>query len=309
MKKLILLVVPLLLFVQACDDSFNPNADFLERNALNGIMRADTSFQVITLTRSYQPEGEPPYTDLHGVPITGAEVNVWYQYKLYPFRDSMYVNENGDEVHFYYNDSLKPVNNEFIDVEALLPNNLLLRSATQTPSTRYFFFTGSADKIPEDFDGQTLHFEWTHYPDTYYLPRLVMYYFDSSTADETVKTYQLPAQIDGDGNMVYPVYTRNNFYEFNRSAINQALINLGAENPDASIFVVNAALELMILDPALSTYYSSIEGGLDGFTVKTDLPDFTNIEGGFGIFGSFSIKPWTLTFSNDYLGAYGFRTY
>ena len=44
----------------SCDQSINPNAPFRERFILNGIMKSDTSYQIVTLTHSYQPEGYDP---------------------------------------------------------------------------------------------------------------------------------------------------------------------------------------------------------------------------------------------------------
>ena len=63
MKKVILLM-PLLvsLYFISCDDSFNPYAPFTGDYILNGIMRGDTSYQVVTLTHSYQPKSTDPLT-------------------------------------------------------------------------------------------------------------------------------------------------------------------------------------------------------------------------------------------------------
>ena len=65
-------------------------------------------------------------------------------------------------------------------------------------------------------------------------------------------------------------------------------------------------LELIIYDEYLSNYYSSIQQGLDGFTVKLDNPDYSNIKGGLGIFGSYIKKDYTIGFKPSFLQSVGF---
>ena len=66
-------------------------------------------------------------------------------------------------------------------------------------------------------------------------------------------------------------------------------------------------MDLLIFDEYLSSYYSSIQLGVSGFTIRIDDPDFSNIKGGLGIFGSYVRTKYTLRFSSPYLKSLGFQ--
>jgi hypothetical protein len=51
----------------------------------------------------------------------------------------------------------------------------------------------------------------------------------------------------------------------------------------------HAMFELIQVDPPLYNYYNIVNGFQDEFSVRTDLPDYTNIRGGVGVFGSFTV--------------------
>jgi hypothetical protein len=50
--------------------------------------------------------------------------------------------------------------------------------------------------------------------------------------------------------------------------------------------VTRALYVLTQVDANLYTYYSVVNGFLDPYSIRTDLPDFTNITGGVGLFGA-----------------------
>ena len=74
-------------------------------------------------------------------------------------------------------------------------------------------------------------------------------------------------------------------------------------------FIKNAEFDVIILDDNLAPYYFSIQTFLDGFTVILDQQDYSNIEGGYGVFGSFFKQTHDLIIEPDYIRSYGYKTY
>jgi hypothetical protein len=88
----------------------------------------------------------------------------------------------------------------------------------------------------------------------------------------------------------YPVLVRRNealTYEIAYSGVNAykaCLIDLKSRY--GAITVTGATYVLTQVDKSLYVYYNLANGFLDPFSIRADLPDFTNVRGGLGIFGS-----------------------
>lgn len=66
-------------------------------------------------------------------------------------------------------------------------------------------------------------------------------------------------------------------------------------------------LELSVFDKNLSTYYFTV--GLDdnSFAIGLDEGDYSNIENGFGIFGSFITQEFRISLSKNYVTSLGYN--
>ena len=317
MKKLgiFLFIITAALLNLSCENILNPNAPFRERYALTGIMRSDTTLQVVTLTRSYEPaDGFNPLTNTQDPAITGAEVNIWYKDTLYELRDTTLVRQDTthykDSVHCYYVKNLMPQENEYVDIEALLPNGLLLQSTTKLPDVNpYSFFDFSNDKVIPPTDKDYISVRWDTLANTIYSPRInIVYYVQGSTEK---KEWQVPLYYISDNGKSVPVYpnqTKINFVNISMETITRALNEISPGDADKSKYsIAEMDVELVVYDESLSTYYLSIQGGLDAFTVKLDMPDYSNIQGGYGVFGSYVRTVYKLKFTNNYLKSLGYQ--
>jgi len=315
MKKYILILVlfALALINYSCDQSINPNAPFRERFILNGIMKSDTSYQIVTLTHSYQPEGYDPKEYVDDPAINNAEVNIYYNNQLYHMRDTVIARKDpsryGDSVKYYYNPDLKPGPGKVIEIDALLPNGLLLQAESKTPDIPQFgFFDYNSDKlIPPSF-GSTIKVDWQDIASILYAPRInINYYVDGDT---TIHHKEVPIFYYSDAGSLRPVYPtpgRKHFVELDLETIKLALNEIPTNGKSKSQYSISdMTLELIVYDEYLSNYYSSIQQGLDGFTVKLDNPDYSNIKGGFGMFGSYIKKDYTIGFKPSFLQSAGF---
>ena len=158
MKKVIFISLLILLsfYFLSCDNSFSPYAPFTEDYILNGIIRGDTSYQVVTLTHSYQPDGSDPLAYKNDPAIVGARVEITYDNKIYVLRDSSITSI--DTLHFdslfrfYYTNDLGPDVNKTISIKAVLPNGKVLTADTKTPNTGTSIYGYDFFEFTSDFD-------------------------------------------------------------------------------------------------------------------------------------------------------------
>ncbi len=315
MKKIILYaVLPVLVLISfSCQNSLNPNAPFRERNILTGVMRSDTTLQIVTLTHSYEPaDGFNPYTNTTDPAIIGAEVNMWYRDTLYEMRDTTLprsdTSQYKDSIHCYYVNNLRPEPNQYVDIEALLPNGLLLQSFTKTPDVSpNGFWDYNNDKVIPPAVNNFVYIKWKGLTGVLYSPKIVITYYKKGSTEAL--EYPVPlyySNLDGVSTPIYPKQTKENSITLDMSTISRALNDLpnGESKSDFSIAEMN--VHMIVYDENLSTYYSSIQLGADAFTVRLDLPDYSNVKGGFGVFGSYIRTNFQIKFTYDYLHSLGY---
>jgi hypothetical protein len=315
MKKILLINAAILLFLilTSCDESINPNAPFRERYSLNGIIKSDTSFQVITLTHSYQPEDNNPLSYVEDPAITEAEVNVYYDNKLYRMRDTSIIRSDTTHyktpLHFYYNSELKPGPNKTIEIDALLPNGILLQSVSTTPDVNSIgFFDYNSDKLIPPAAGSQSSVYWKFIPNILYDFKLFLKY--QVRGNSEIYKKEVPIFYSNENNSLVPVYpipTNEPKVTLDVETLTEFLDNLpepGKTKKDYLILGID--IDVIVYDEYLSNYYYSVRQGTDGFTVKLDAPDYSNVKGGFGIFGSYVKAYYDLRIRADYLSTIGF---
>ena len=85
-------------------------------------------------------------------------------------------------------------------------------------------------------------------------------------------------------------------------------ISAGDNNKSNYSVEIKPKVEVLVMDEALSRYYSSTSQSLNDLTVRLDENDYTNIEGGYGIFGTYITKQYTaISFIATYLESFGYN--
>ncbi|OGU36481.1 MAG: hypothetical protein A2068_10630 [Ignavibacteria bacterium GWB2_35_6b] len=314
MKLKIFIIIIAIAAIYSCEEDLNPNAEFLERNVLTCVISSDTNYQVLTLAKSYSINGLDPYENKVDPSIKGAEVIMWYNDQAFQFHDTTIERTDNSRydtpVTFYYNNNIRPAAGQPIEVEALLPNGILLRATTTVPPIRDVLFSGSDKLITLNNFKNHVEVRWTKFPNLFYHPVLVIKYYDKNTGDSKLQEKIVPTKYINNGNSVSPIFTvpsANYSVTFDQNAIDNAMREISEEDPVKSNYsILDAELKLMIFDENLSAYYSSVSTFLDGYTIKVDQPDFTNVNGGFGIFGSCVMKYYKLNFTEEYVESFGY---
>jgi len=311
--KLFLLLTSAFLFY-SCNNTFDPNAPFRRRYALNGIMRNDTTLQIVTISKSYEPaDGFNPLTSHQDPAVTNAQVNMWYKDTLYQMRDTTIVRHDTsrykDPVHCYYVNNLKPEENQFIDIEALLPNGLLLKSSTKLPAAPpNSFFDNNNDKAIPPTDKDSIRVKWAALDNTIYSPKIYIIYYVKGSSQE--KKWEVPlfyTTENGKDTAIYPKQTKKNYVDLSMATIEKVINEIPQGNSKKNYSISALEVEVVVYDVNLSTYYLSLQNGLDAFTVRLDSPDYSNVQGGYGIFGSYYRTDYSMRISYNYLKSLGFE--
>ncbi len=317
MKKFYIISSSLLflLIFPSCDQSLNPKNDYNERYVLNCILSGDTTYQVAMISHSYEVDGYDPYTNTTDPAVTGADLRLWYNGSVYVFRDSV-VSRLGnarydDSLRIYYLDNVHIDFNKPIEIEALLPNGRRLKSST-TSAKEIIFDDKNSSKVIPPVNTPLIDVYWNmNESNGFYFPSFTVTYFKKVNGQTEKHTIEVPlkyTQEDGESVPVYPVVSNQSSIAFDPDVIEQTLMSISEGDPDKNNYsiLLNNSIKVYSLDENLRRYYSSTS--LDNnFTVRLDENDFSNISGGFGVFGSYIVKEYDIRFIDKFITELGYN--
>ena len=214
-------------------------------------------------------------------------------------RDTNVVRSNTDNYstpqYFYYINNFKPNLGDEIEIEAKLKNGKILKSKTTIPSYSLFFVGGEIlyPKEEQLTGNNEIVWKLNNPKDDYiFAHRLFINYYDNNAQLNRV---QVPLRYDrnSDGNEIafYPRVSNETKAIYDTSVVNRILNEI---EPDTlsrnSITILNGEVEVNVMDENFGSYVNTIETFNDGFSIQVYENNFSNIEGGFGIFGSYITK-------------------
>ncbi len=305
---LLALIISVFTFI-SCDDSIDPKSTFKERYILNFVIRGDTTFQMATLTHSYNVDGVDPYSNKTDPAISDADIKIWYNGEVYTLRDTTIARTDtsryGTSVCYYYINNFTPGVNKPITVKAELNNGRTLTSQTTLPSD---IEIDSCDRIiPLSYKNQ-FSIVWQRLEEeVYYFVRFRIYYKNNSVFNivEVPLTYNY---VNGKPNPVYPGITKNTIFNYEKLALDTVMRKISEGDTKKSNYqIMRAEYEIIILDKSLSDYYSSTHGYMDNYSVRIDVTDYSNITGGYGIFASYRKQVLAATLKEDYILSFGYK--
>jgi len=316
MKRIISLVIILTtgLILTSCNEDFSPFTEKKNFSILNCILRSDTAYQTLTLSSSYQPDGYDPYTVANDPVIRGADVRVWVNDSVFVFRDSTAkrtdTSRYKDDIYFYYHKNMYLYPNANIEVEVILPGGKKLSAKSKTPQ-RLSFSSLSSTVISESIDDFAKIIWNTYSSDKYFLPRMTFSYYKLINGVQTKFTKIIPMRyltIDGNITPVFAQPGYSNQFFVHKSAIEKALEEISDNDADKSSYSICEFVHVDVLsfDNNLTRYYSSIQIK-DNLTISVDENDYTNINGGMGIFASYYKDTYRLKFFSNYITSMGYN--
>ena len=299
----------------SCEEDFNPYGDFKERYIFNCILRGDSTFQVAALTKSYNPATFNPDLITEDVAIKGADIRILSVDSVYIFKDSTIARTDTSSYktpfRFYFNNYFSLTPNKEIEVEVLLTNGRRIKSATKTPP-KVQFDQQSADVI-SDQSPNLIQFFWNAaFSGQHFYPRLVFTYSRKVNGTIEILTKEVPIKYSTEGGVEEPIFSQINVQtnlSVEKDAIIRALNEISAGDPNKQNYAIYefAVVQVLSLDQHLSRYYSTTNASLDDLTVRIDEKDYSNIEGGYGIFASYIKDEYKLKFFPAFVQSFGYK--
>lgn len=319
MRKILLLIFAAAgsFYFSACEEDLNINGDFRQKFVLNSILKGDTNFQIVNLSKSFEIHGFDPYSNKDDQSIYGAEVRIWVEDKIYELKDTI-IERNDTSiykfpVHFYYHPNLTFKSDQDISIEAVLPQGKILKSRTRAPSN--IDFTVNTTRIIPPESGNKVVFEWIpkyEHEDRIYTPRLYLNYYRQENGNLVYYSKNVPMDyifVNGKEKEYYSLPSYNGKLEISMNTVGHFLSDILEPGTNKSDYkIAGARLDVVIYDKNLTGYYVATNF-LDDLSIRIDAIDFSNIEGGLGVFGSYVIKSIDLGFDYQYLKEFGYQPY
>ncbi len=271
----------------SCENDLTPVVNFKKQYALNCIIRGDTTLQYATIIRSFSKEDYGKESAF----VPGAVLKLNYDGKDYFFSDTS--SGDPDNITYYYLKNLKLEKEKQLKIEVDLPDGTVLKSSTQTPDPGILIFEGDKIIPPSNLSNVfSINWRLINYigEPLYYKPFLYIDYRKNINDTTVYMQKEVPVQYNLVNEKYIPVYPKistNNSIEYPMDAINKALTDLQETDSVSNYDILNAKFVLWVFDKNSATYISSTEGFQEDFSLRIEAADFTNVQGGYGIFGSF----------------------
>jgi hypothetical protein len=318
MRKFLLysgFIITSVLFL-SCEENLNPYGELKDRYILTCLVRGDTTFQSATLTRDYQVSDMNGYSNNTDPNIKGAVIRIWSgNDKVAILRDTTITRPEGDPYQTpysaYYTKSFMPDSQSQLLIEAILPNGKRLTATTTTPLPIEINYS-RCDLLIPSLTTDKIQIGWYSVKQNpvYIVRATIHYYKNYSDGRKVSKIYEIPqqyVQYNGGYTPVYPKPTSGGGYVTDMAAISRAMQLISEGDSDkASYEIVGCLFEILSLDQPLSTYYNSTVRGSDTFSIKLTTTDYTNIQGGYGIFGVYTKQRVVSYFRHSYLQSFGY---
>lgn len=315
MKKFLTLFIIFIALI-SCEENFNPYGELKDRYILNCIIRGDTTFQTVTLTRDYQVENFDPYSNTEDVNVKNALIRIWNgNDKVSLFRDTTIERQVGDKYKTPYTvfktNDLMPTPNSKVEIEVILPNGKKLTSVANVPDVINITDSLSDKIIPPTDNKKYIKVSWfTNERNPVLIVRLAIYYFKHENGLKTRNLMTVPLNYIQYGNEWIPNYPKpvtDQAYSVDMNTINKAMELISKDDPNKSRYeILSCILEVLSLDTELRKYYFATARSRDIYSIKLDETDYSNINGGYGVFGVYMRTYWVLRFTHQYINSFGY---
>jgi len=303
-----LLMAPLLLVAYACESSFSPKGPFESKVAVVAILTTNSDTQYVRVFKTYDPPAFDPFAvrqdqSIRGVvaQVSSGALTVQYSESLRPRPDT---NRFSDNIVAYVAHPFRVEGGKNYNLNVVTPSDGQVNSTVSVPDTGWVRVLNplmlSSDRIDagtaEDLIVQAnISSGARGYMVRFYLD------FDVPTGNSWTRTrLEIPGlvvKIDTTRYYGYPKLQRRSSEPgpphshqmegayFMIKAYAEKLKDIRVEY-GPNVWLRRAIFVQTQVDENLYTYYNIVNGYQDAFSIRTDLPDWTNINGGLGIFGA-----------------------
>lgn len=302
------------LFFYSCDESINPFGKEKEEIILNCILKSDNPFQTAYLGHSFMVKNFDPASDKEDRSIKNGYIRIWYKDSVKIFSDTtlntLDSSSSNNSVTEYYNKKFVIQPNTEYEIEAEFDNGRKLHAKTVTPKD--IRFLANRPNIPPE-NGNSVSVGWITDNNEKFLYKAARYsfiYFKNENGKRVRYEKVVPHRYVFENGKYIPFFPEpsyDNKITVSMATFNRALQEISEGDPNKSNYtILGFIVEVLVYDKNLTSYYASKADLSSSFTISVNENDFTNIQGGRGIFGSFIKKRSSLRFNQDYIRSFGY---
>jgi hypothetical protein len=266
--------------------------------------------QVALLGKTYDVSGFDPSTNNIDPSISGAQIFLKWKGHIYQMRDSSISRTDTSKykspVKFYYTKAFIPSFRDSIEITAIPKDGVVLSSKTSIPNNVLFKY----DPTFITPDAFSLGINWTESDaGDFFLPRLKIIYTKRNEIPAVIHTMEIPVAynvIAGVNSPIYPGVSQAAGLNYQRKIIDDYMLKVSAGDNKDNYHFYSLQFDLLIFDQFLAGYISTTNSFLDNLSIRLDEPNYTNINGGLGIFGAYIYNNFTIGFSDEYLLLLGY---
>ena len=321
------LIVLFSILIASCNDSVDVKTTTSDSYIFYCIMNSDTTFHAAYLSKPYNVDGIDPYANTADPSIANANIVINFNNVNYTFRDTTVARTDTSRYttpfHLYYNKKLNLMDDLVssqslpMTIKITLPNNKILTSSLETIPISDFHFSRMIYTFPPPTDSAFITFKWLFYSKAslidkyYYLPFIQLHYSHKSGGVTTEKSINIPYRTVFSGVEdieFYPTVSKKTLLSLNAQYIFDAFKKIYSADSVKSNFTIHSlTFKVILLEKNLAAYYAQSATYNDEFSVRIDAADFTNITGGYGLFGAYATKTIKLSLSKGWLSSQGYN--
>ncbi|MGB9773591.1 MAG: DUF4249 family protein [Bacteroidota bacterium] len=309
-----------LIILSSCEQPFEPKTKYVPKLVVYSVIDPRRSDVIVRLSHTYDPPGYDPDEYRGALLVPDASVTL--------------RSGSGETFNLAETTLVIPDIHGNLFVSAYVLKQVKLREAE-----RYFLFISAHDYpavsastivpaiqfitaesvLEEDAALEICHcyqFSFGFYAATApkgYIARLWIRYSADTTS--ALDSLEVPYSVEKQGEKVLATYpqldrltdSQQESLSYTRDAVTWVLEQLASRVGDPhKIRIKGITFDLLLLDQYLYNYYSVAHGFNDPLTVRTDTPDYSNIQGGLGVFGSLAHRSLSLKLPHSLLQRFNF---
>jgi hypothetical protein len=307
MKKLIysLSVAVSISLIGGCEETFNTKAPYKDQMVVYAILSLNTDTQYVRLFTTYNPPGFDPLENSVDNMIDDAVVTVSQDGLVVGYRDTVITridkSRYKDDLRAYVAFPFRVQPGKLYNLNIMsLKHGVATGSLTMPVRGRISVFNIYVLKGGGDENEDLIGVGWIRYGTRGFMIRLYLDYdaLDGSVWvnhrvemptsvslwSDTLKKYDFPRlQRCSD-----PPLDRSEVPErvyFSKRAYDLRMNDIKAQYPADGLRIKGAWFILTQVEKNLYTYFSVANAFQDEYSIRLDMPDWTNIHGGYGVFG------------------------
>jgi hypothetical protein len=108
---------------------------------------------------------------------------------------------------------------------------------------------------------------------------------------------------------IYQGVTTNHSFSITRESLDLMMRSVSENDPDKNSYIFEPfEFSLTLMDNNLANYLTSEEVFNNEFSLRIESDDYSSIDGGLGVFGSFIKRAASITIAKSYIESFGYKT-